>query len=449
MEKASGGTIILLFDYFNRGSRDLVDSFTNAKIDFQAVVINDDGFLPEGVINVFEYFLGDFKASKCPGKPLFFNQISVPDYWEISGTNSSGSVHDKDNERARIFYAEPKNKRLVKVVDWIDEKGVVRLSEHYNKYGARYATTSFNKKSQKVCKSFFDVNGKEVIVENFVTSDIILNIEGKTLIFKNRTEFVAFFIKRMGWENNRIYFNSLSTPFFVSNALEKTTAGKQDILFWQEPTGNSIPGNMKVIFDGKAGRCGKVIVQNHPSYLKLIKLGVPKDKLSELGFIYSFRKQNMARPEALICTNTENVEKLAELLELLPEVKFHVTAITEMSGKLLSHERFENAIMYPNIKITNLMRLFVQCDIFLDINREGEIAEATRNAFIHNQLILGFKETSHSKEYTDPDNCFEVKDYKKMASKIKSVIGDKEAMSKAVASQQKHGLAAAPSDYIF
>ena len=26
-------------------------------------------------------------------------KIEVPDYWEIKGTNSSGSIHDKDKER--------------------------------------------------------------------------------------------------------------------------------------------------------------------------------------------------------------------------------------------------------------------------------------------------------------------------------------------------------------
>ena len=448
MEKTSSGKIILLLDYFNRGSQDLVDSFKNAKLDFQAVVINDDGFLPDDVTNVFEYFLGDFKSGNCPGKPLYFNQISVPDYWEIGGNNSSGSVHDKDRERARIFYAEPKNKRLVKVVDWIDESGVVRLSEHYNKYGCKYAITSFNKKGQKVNKTYFDVNGKEIIVENFVTTDIILNYEDRTFIFKNRTEFVSYYIKRMGWEGSRVFFNSLSTPFFVSNALAAGQS-KDDILFWQEATGNEIPGNMNFIFENEASRCGHVIVQNHPSYQRLIKLGAPKAKVSELGFIYSFKKENLGRPEALICTNTENVEKLAEILEALPEVKFHVTALTEMSGKLLSHERFENAIMYPNIKISTLMRLFVQCDFYLDINHEGEIVEGTRNAFMHNQLILAFNETSHSKEYTDPSNVFGAKDYMLLIKKLKEVLADKDALAKAMDAQRAHGLAASVEDYTF
>ena len=206
MEKAGGEGIILLFDYFNRGSHDLFDSFKNAEIDVTALVINDDGFLPDGVTNVFEYFLGDYrKCDNCPGKPLYFNQLTVPDYWEISANNTSGSIHDKERERGRIFFSKPTHKRFVKLVDYLDEMGNVRCTEHYNKYGMMYARTIFNKKSEKVNKTYFDAEGREVIVENFVTSDIILNYEGQTRIFKNRTDFVCFLIKLLGLEYNRIY----------------------------------------------------------------------------------------------------------------------------------------------------------------------------------------------------------------------------------------------------
>ena len=447
MERSSEQKIILLMDYFNKGSQDLVESFKNADLDFQAVVINDEGFLPDGVINVFEFYLGDF--SKKNQKPRYFNQVEVPDFWEISGNNTSGSIHDKSRERGRIFYAEPKNKRLVIFVDWLDEAGNVRISEHYNKYGCKYALTTFNKKSQKVNRSYFDAEGREVIVENFVTSDIVLNVDGQTLIFKNRTEFVKYFICSQGWENNRIFFNSLSVPFFVSNALADVQGEKGDILFWQENVGQDIPGNMQIIFDKKSNRCQRVIVQNRQAYNRLMELKAPKDMISELGFIYSFNRENLGRPSALICTNTENVEKLKELLEALPMVKFHVTALTEMSAKLLSHEQYENVIMYPNVKMATLDRLFVECDIFLDINHEGEIVEATRRAFFNNQIIFAFKETIHSKEYIADENVYLSNDYKQLAGRIKSLLDSKEAMGKAVRKQHEQGLAAEKRDYIF
>lgn len=450
MERSGRDEIILLFDYFNRGSSDLFDSFNNTNNPFKAVVINDDGFLPDGVINVFEYFLGDFKNNEhCKGKPLYFNQVKVPDYWEISANNSSGTIHDKEIERGRIFFAKPTHKRYVKVVDFIDSHGNVRCSEHYNKYGAMYARTIFNKDAKKVNKSYFDVDGREIIVENFVTSDILLNYQGKTMRFKNRVEFVCYFIRLMGWAQNRIFFNSLSIPFFVSNSLGVFSEKKSDVLFWQESTKDSIPGNMQVILKGQATRCDRVIVQSHSSYEKLIELKADKDKLRELGFIYSFKKQNRCRPEALICTNTENVEKLKEIVEAVPDMKFHVTALTEMSGKLLSHEKYENVIMYPNVKSATLDRLFMQCDFFLDINHEGEIVEATRTAFIHNQLIFAFTDTAHGSEYMAKENLFSSDNYLALIDKLKNLLKNTSEMQNEIIRQHRAGLTAEVGDYFF
>ena len=126
--------IVLLFDRFSMESRNLYESFENAGISFTAAVVEDDGFLPDGVTSVYGYFCEDGTA-RMQENPKYFNQIRVPEYWRIESTNTGGKVMDKTRERARIFYTEPTNHRLVKVVDWLDDSGVVRLSEHYNKYG--------------------------------------------------------------------------------------------------------------------------------------------------------------------------------------------------------------------------------------------------------------------------------------------------------------------------
>ncbi|MBP3263563.1 accessory Sec system glycosylation chaperone GtfB [Pseudobutyrivibrio sp.] len=449
MEKSNRDNIVLLFDYFNLGSRDLLTSFLNAGYQVKAVCINDEGFLPDNVENVFEYFLGSAFKNVKPSKPLYFNQIKVPKYWEISGNNSNGTICDKAKVRGRIFYTEPKNKRLVKVVDWLDEDGVVKASDHYNKYGICYGRTIFNKFGKKVSKSYFDSKGKEIIVENFVTGDITLNYQGITKIFKNRTEFVIYYMKLNGFENKAIYFNSLSIPFFVSNALPDNENRKCDILFWQEEIVKEIPGNMQLILDGKAPRCKRIMVQNNPSYEKLSKVKGVENIISKLGFIYPFERKNLGRKEALICTNTQEVEKLKEILEALPEVKFHVAALTEMSAKLLAHEKYDNAILYPNIKMSTLNSLFVRCDFYLDINHEGEIVDATRRAFIQNQLILAFNETSHGGTYTALCNRFSSKDYSKLVHRIKEVLTDKEELKKALETQQEWALTAKSDDYDF
>ena len=53
---------ILLFDNYNQDSQALHTSLKLAGFDCPAVVIEDDGFLPDDVMSVYGYILGDFKA---------------------------------------------------------------------------------------------------------------------------------------------------------------------------------------------------------------------------------------------------------------------------------------------------------------------------------------------------------------------------------------------------
>ena len=452
MEKDNrGDDIVLLFDTYTTASRDLYTSFKTAGYQVQAVVMNDDGFLPDDVMSVYGEFLGQFtEAEGCPGRPIYFNQVKTPPYWSLNGNNTKGEIHNMEVLRADIFYTEPKHKRLVKAVDWKSDKGVVRCTDHYNRYGALYARTTFNAKQQKVNKSFFDAKGREIIVENYVTGDIILNDGDVVRIFNNKTEFTAYLLKQKGFDKKRIFFNSLGAPLFVSNYLEQSAPGvKEDVVFWQEPTGAEIPGNMRTIFNGSSKRASRVVVQNHDSYQKLIGLGAPKDKTSELGFIYSFRRSNHHKRGILICTNTENVEKINELMQALPQFTFHITALTEMSPKLMSVERYDNARLYPNVRMNKLDELFGDCDYFLDINHEGEICDATRRAFLNNMLILAFDSTAHGRAYTAQENIFAPANYMGMANVIRKLEATHPDMDIRLENQRKWALTAQPEDYVF
>jgi accessory Sec system glycosyltransferase GtfB len=403
------------------------------------VVIEEDGFLPDDVMSVFGYFLGDFKANKqLPGKPRYFNQITVPDYWEISGSNSGGSVHDLNRERAKIFYTEPRHKRLVKIVDWYDEKGVVRSSDHYNRYGALYARTIFNNKGQKVNKTYFSTAGEEVIMENYVTGDLILNDGERVEFFHNKTDFVIYFLKKTGYDKRRIFYNSLSTPFFASQRL---SGEKKDILFWQEPKRDDIPGNMLSIFEGKNTRTCEIKVQKKQAYVKLLELGAPAHLVKCMGFVYDFKRENQNRPEALICTNSDRVEQCRKLALALPEMTFHITALTEMSSKLLAMGAYKNVKVYPGVKQNVLDELFEKCDYYFDINHEAEIVSAVQRAFLNNQLIVAFKETLHNPNYVAEEHIFESKNVEDMITLVKKSLVNPDEMEACI--DRQHQLAMA------
>lgn len=415
--------IILLFDQYSSDSRNLHESFRAAGKNYPAAVIEDNGFLPEDVMSVYGFFLGDFASAPGTfGKPRYFNQIRVPEFWEISGSNSSGSIHDLEKERGRIFYSEPKHRRLVRVVDWYDDRGVVRSSDHYNRCGALYARTVFNAKGQRVNKTYFSAGGQEKIVENFVTGDIILNDGGKVRIFPARTDFILFFLKRAGLLRSRIFFNSLSTPFFVSQRLGGETKG--DILFWQEPERKDIPGNMQIILNGQASRTARIYVQKRKAYDKLLELGADPAIVRKKGFIYSFKKENRHMPQALICTNSDRLEQCRRLAEALPQLHFHIAALTEMSPRLMSMGACDNVSLYPGVKMDVLDELFDQCDYYLDINYEGEIVSAVYQAFLHNQLIFAFRETIHNRDYVAEEHIYPASQVQQMIADLGAVLAD-------------------------
>lgn len=438
--------VILLFDVYNQDSQNLHTSFQLAGKEYLAAVIDDDGFLPDGVISIYGYFLGEFvKSDKVPGKPRYFNQIQVPEYWEISASNSSGKVHDMHKERARIFYAEPKHKRQIKVVDWYDENGTVRSSDHYNKYGALYARTIFNHKGQRVNRSYFDAEGREIIVENFVTKHIILSDGDIVRIFNNKLEFVLYFFEKAGFSQYRIFFNTLSTSFFVSQRLGGACRG--DVLFWQEPKREDIPGNMQLILDGKSSRTSLIMVQRRDAYEKLLALGASPQIVKCLGYIYPFEKENQHKPEVLICTNSDRIAHLEKIVQALPELHFTIAAITEMSSKLMSMDAYENVTLYPGVKMHILDEVFQNCDFYLDINHESEIVSSVRKAFLHNHLVLGFRETLHNPGFLAPEHIYEMDDVDKMIFDLKGMICDKNLMDEHI--QLQHAAAMLEDEAVY
>lgn len=428
---------VLLLDNYGEDSEMLHQSFRSSGFTGPVIVIGDDGFFPEDVISVYQYFCGDFrKSSKVPGKARYFNQIDIPDYWEINANNSNGKVYDLHRERGHIFYAEPKHKRLVRVVDWMDEKGTVRSSDHYNRYGALYARTFFNKDAKRFCKAYFDGEGREVLLENYVTHDIILNRGGKTYVFKNKTDLILKLLEELGTMESRIFFNSLSTPLFVSERMPK--GRQEDVLFWQEGVRNDIPGNMQLILSGQARRIKTIYVQKKDSYEKLVELGAPTKVLRPLGFVYEYSRRNTFKNKALICTNSDRIEKCEELIKALPKMHFYIAAITEMSSKLMGLSQYGNVSLYPGARVGIIDELFDTCDYYLDINHEAEIVSAVKQAFLHEQLILGFKQTLHNKRFVPAGHVFD--SHEQLINFLNQIMDNEERIREQVDLQKREAM---------
>ncbi len=148
--------MIQLFDRYGQESRDLHESLEAAGLSHVTVVIEPDGFLPDGILSPFTYYLG-YES----GKALYFNQVAVPEFWEIAGNNQSAHILEDSRERGVIHYVDAPQARLVKQVDWKDLSGRIYQADHYNQYGACFAKTTYSADGQTILTKYQDAKGQE------------------------------------------------------------------------------------------------------------------------------------------------------------------------------------------------------------------------------------------------------------------------------------------------
>ena len=123
-------------------------------------------------------------------------------------------------------------------------------------------------------------------------------------------------------------------------------------------------------------------------------------------------------------TNSDQIPHLEEIVQAHPNLEFHVAALTEMSMKLLSLNKYDNVNLYPNAKRQKFISLYKSCDIYLDINKGNEILDAVRAAFDYNLVILGYNETSHNKDVTPENNLFEEAQFEILSSILRDIVAE-------------------------
>ncbi|XHB95383.1 hypothetical protein AAFF39_10945 [Lactococcus garvieae] len=75
-----------LFENYREEEKDLENSLKQAGYEQQTIVLNEDGYLPEHVTSPISFFTGmKEENSSKDDSPKFFNEISLPNYWEIKG----------------------------------------------------------------------------------------------------------------------------------------------------------------------------------------------------------------------------------------------------------------------------------------------------------------------------------------------------------------------------
>ena len=150
--------MIQLFDVYNQATQDLHNSLVVAGLICPTIIIEPNGFLPDDMLSPFLYFLGERDKEK---KARYYNQIEVPRFWSIVGDSHGARIFNLDEEKGRIHYAEGKLDRVVTRVDWLDRYGNCCLVDHYDKYGYRFAQTTYHTNQQAIHTTYFSDKNHE------------------------------------------------------------------------------------------------------------------------------------------------------------------------------------------------------------------------------------------------------------------------------------------------
>ena len=437
--------MILLFDRYDEQSLQLHTSVLAAGTACEAFVCIDDGFLPADVISPYRELSGN-RRDDTP-HPVYFDRIKVPVLWEIRDIGGSAEIYDYTRLRGRINYAEPRYRRFISSVDWLDEKAQIRCRDHYDQWGARFAETIFDPSGKMVLKRYFNSEGQEIIVENLLSGEVILRSEKGERFFRSRTDFMVWFLCQRGLERENILYNSLSTPFFVSERLGELGYTANDALYWHEEIKDQAPGNMRRILDRKSIRTHQIFALRASSMVALHKAKEEHELFRRLGYVPPFFRDNAGGTDVLIMTNSDQVEALDKITEALPKLTFHVAAITAMSNKLLAFSRKNNVRLYPNVQQAKIEELYETCDYYLDINWANEIENAVQRAFFGNQLILAFTELCHRKEYVRPECRFSLVDSDELIARLRELSEDPEKRKRALDSQRCYAMAETPESF--
>ena len=328
---------------------------------------------------------------------------------------------------------EPKEKRIVRTVEWKDTNGKVRSVEYYNKHGRKYAHTVYDINQQSTFSTYYHVSGREAIVENHQTGSIVLTEEDGNKMFSSKIEFLHYFLKKAKLDTSRFLYNRLSLPFLLTYYYNEPG---RDYLVWQENINSEIPGNMLAALSNQ-NRYVEVMVTEKENYEKIMNIidEQYKNRIHLLGKIYKPLREIKYTNKILIATNSDQIEKLEELISELSDFEFNIVALTEMSDKLARFGSYTNVRLYPNVRGNKLTELWNECSFYFDINHHGEILNAVRTAFNNNMVILGFESTLHNKKYVIDDCIYNENNYAKMIDLMKQIKSNSTLLDEIISKQ--------------
>ena len=343
-------------------------------------------------------------------KELYYAFIDIPQYWGVRADGLNGAIYDNKTKKANIYFKNPKEKRMVSRVEWIDRNNTVYRIDYYNKYGYKYCSENV-KGGNVISREFYDRNGDIKVIEQTVSKTYTTLGTGiSPRNYRGFADYLGAYLK-----SNEIYDENI---WLTSDEILNKFAGDY--------------GNFKISYLPQ-NRLNSDLTETNQTNKAFRILCIEEQqvnwykensdcKCDRLYLYFENNESKFGKKEAFIITETDQLEYIEQLINDFPEIIFHIAASTIMSDKLTRLDINNNVELYPCITEQKRKELFERCDVYLDINHYRELYNAVNQALINNMLILAFDNTVHSKELYPMENIFDSSNYVKMKETLKDII---------------------------
>ncbi len=346
---------------------------------YRVFVTNLETDLDQLTESLATFFTQKDPASKV-GKPLFFNDLAVPELWECWTLGITTYLFDGEERRANVVLREDILSRTVDRVEWFGQREEIVSIDVYNRYGWRSKRSLLTETGQPYLDIYLNRQQEEVLL-HFVSQGTFLlqSPKGRDRLYANKEEMQR-------------------------TVLEQLLPDDEAILLLDK----SLLEVVKKIPKERLAYCARDAhdldeIKEQVSQILLVEDGLlreEKDGITALSGLVDVEQESF-QPEALVMTASQEVEGLSSLVHQFPQVTFHIAALTAMGPKLTDLETCSNVHLYPGISLGNYESLLARCSIYLDCNQGEEVWSSSLHALENGQVLFGLKSTVHQEAYKE------------------------------------------------
>ncbi len=110
--------MIILFDKYTEKTKKLQKTMEKLGKNPNIAVLEDNGFLPCRVSSPCEYFALQQNQELYEGRESVYHSLEIPEFWEIRIQGDKSGIYEAGCEKAKIYFTEPKEKKVVQRIEW-------------------------------------------------------------------------------------------------------------------------------------------------------------------------------------------------------------------------------------------------------------------------------------------------------------------------------------------